>query len=128
MRQLIISMMIFSAFSAKAQGNLLVSADEKAKRYKQQMESMFELKEKQLNEVYRLRFELSLAVNLAAKNLADQPEKLDKKLAAAQQRFETGIKKTLKNEQFTAWTEHRQTILKSYFEEQHTGVADLDLQ
>ncbi len=128
MRQLIISMMIFSAFAAKAQSNLLVSADEKAKKYSQQMENLFELKEKQLNEIYRLRFELSLAVNLAAKKLAEQPEKLDKKLATAQQRFEAGIKKTLKNEQFTAWTEYRQNVLKNHVDESQTGVADFNLQ
>jgi predicted RNA-binding protein with RPS1 domain len=121
-------MMIFSAFAAKAQGNLLVSADEKAKKYSQQMENLFELKEKQLNEIYRLRFELSLAVNLAAKKLAEQPEKLNKKLAAAQQRFEAGIKKTLKNEQFTAWTEYRQNVLKNHVNEPQTGVADFNLQ
>lgn len=128
MRQLIISMMIFSAFAAKAQGNLLVSADEKAKKYSQQMENLFELKEKQLNEIYRLRFELSLAVNLAAEKLAERPEKLDKKLAMAQQRFEAGIKKTLKKEQFTAWTEYRQNVLKNHVDEPQTGVADFNMQ
>ncbi len=128
MRQLIISMIIFSAVAAKAQGNLLVSADEKAKNYSQQMDAMFGLKDKQLNEVYRLRFELSLAVNLAAKKLADQPDKLNKKLYEAQERFEAGIKKTLKGEQFAAWTENRQTISKSNTLEPQTGIADFELK
>jgi len=128
MRQLIISMIIFSAVAAKAQGNILVSADEKAKNYSQQMNTIFELKDKQLNEVYRLRFELSLAVNLAATKLANQSDKLDKKLYAAQERFEAGIKKTLKGEQFAAWTEHRQTILKSNTLEPQTGIADFELK
>jgi hypothetical protein len=130
MRQLIISMIIFSAFAAKAQQNLLVTADEKATKYMQQMDAQFQLKEKQLNEVYRLRFELSLAVNLAAKKLADKPEKLNKELVAAQQRFESGIKKTLPKEQFTAWAETRQNTLKSIepAATPATGVADFELK
>ena len=128
MRQLIFSMIIFSAVAAKAQGNLLVSADEKAKNYSQQMDAMFDLKDKQLNEVYRLRFELSLAINLAAKKLADQPDKLDKKLFDAQERFEAGIKKTLKGEQFAAWTENRQNLSKTNVLEPQTGIADFELK
>lgn len=131
MRQLIISMMVCSAFVVNAQSNLLVSADEKAKQYAQKMENLFDLNEKQRNELYRLRFELSLAVNLAKNKLESNPIKLEKKLFEEQIRFQVGIKKTLDKQQYNVWTEHKEVQLKKELfpsEIQQANVAEFEFQ
>jgi len=95
------------------------------------MENLFDLNEKQRNELYRLRFELSLAVNLAKNKLESNPIKLEKKLFEEQIRFQVGIKKTLDKQQYTVWTEHKEVQLKKELfpsEIQQANVAEFEFQ
>lgn len=130
MRQLVFSLLVCGAFTVNAQQNWLVSADAKAKQYTQKMQTLFELNEKQKDELYRLRFELSLATNLAEKKFETQPEKLEIKVAEHQERFEGGVKKALNKEQYTAWAEYKQQWKKqtSPVETAPALIADFELK
>lgn len=129
MRQLVFSLLVCGAFTVNAQQNWLVAADAKAKQYTQKMETLFDLNEKQKNELYRLRFELSLATDLAEKKFETQPEKLETKKAEQQKRFEAGVKKALNKEQYTAWAEYKAQWKKqtSPVESTPTQIANFEL-
>ena len=125
----VIMLILMTSFIAKANpGDMLASANVKAKTYCEKMDGILELSEKQEREIYRLRFELSLAINLAYKENKDNQEKLDKKVALAQFAFEAGIKKTLNNEQFNKWdTDRKQTYATMTQHNQFENVATFEL-
>jgi hypothetical protein len=125
----VILLVFASSLFAKANpGDMLASADVKAKNYCEKMDGILELSEKQEREIYRLRFELSLAINLAYKEHKDNPEKLDKKVALAQLNFEAGIKKTLNSEQFNKWDfDRKQTYATMTQHNQFENVATFEL-
>jgi len=125
----IIFVMLSVSFASKANpNNLLAKADSRAKNYCQKMDGILELNEKQERELYRLRFELSLAINLAFKECKEQPEKLDKKVALAQESFEAGIKKTLNGEQFLKWDfDRKETYAIMTQQNQFENIAETEL-
>jgi hypothetical protein len=124
----ILLMIVASLFAKANSGDMLVSADIKAKTYCKKMGGILELSEKQEREIYKLRFELSLAINLACKEHKDHQEKLDKKITLAQIAFESGLKKVLNNEQFNKWDlDRKETYAMMNQHNQYENVATFEL-
>jgi hypothetical protein len=126
---MVVMVMLATIFASYAQsGNLLTKADSRAKNYCGKMKEKLELSEKQQREIYKLRFELSLAINLALMECKEQPEKLDKKIALAQETFQAGIKKTLSGEQFQIWdVDRKETYAAMTQQNQFEHVAETEL-
>lgn len=126
MRRMILGLCLMgTVVASQAQESLLVKANLNAKVFAQKMDAMLQLKEAQKKEVYRLRFELALAVNLAVKKFEGNPEKLDKKLFKVQENFQAGMKRALKNTQVEAWTAYKEEHLINEWGER-TQIADFD--
>jgi hypothetical protein len=108
--------------------NMLVSADAKAKTYCKKMDNLLELTEKQQREIYKLRFELSLAINLAYKEHKGNEEKLNKKIALAQFAFQSGMKKSLKSDQYQKWDfDRKETYAIMTQQNQFENIANTEL-
>jgi hypothetical protein len=121
-------MLSVSLFAKANPDNLLANADVKAKTYCQKLDGILELTEKQEREIYRLRFELSLAINLSYKEHKDNQEKLDKKVELAQIAFESGLKKVLNHEQFNKWDlDRKETYAAMTQQNQYENVATFEL-
>lgn len=87
--------------------NILVQADKKARAYCEKLSTLMPLSDKQQREIYRLRFELSLAIHLAWKEHKTDEEKLQKKIAQAQSLFHAGMKRVLNSDQYALWDSYR---------------------
>jgi hypothetical protein len=113
-----IFLLLFSflcALTANAQKpNVLVQdAKQKAAAYAYKMAETLNLSDKQTADIFKLRFELSLALKVIHSQFSNNETKLLETAAHARQDFHAGMLKVLNEEQATQWNVYRKDIVEN---------------
>lgn len=96
------------------QNNLYIAeAKRKAATYAHKMNELLGLSKKQMAEVYKLRLELSLAIQVICAHHSNDEKKLVETLKIARRNFHTGMLKVLDEQQATRWNDYKREYIAS---------------
>jgi len=115
LRNVFLLMSILFCFVANAQTqNVLVQdAKQKAAVYANKMAKTLNLSDKQTADIFRLRFELSLAIKVIHSQYSNNEPKLLETAKHARKDFHSGMLKILNEQQATQWNVYRKDIVES---------------
>ena len=100
--------------NAQNQNNVLIqNAKHKAVVYANKMAKTLNLSQKQTADIYKLRFELSLALEIMYSQYSNNEPKLMEVAKYAKTDFHTGMIRVLKEEQVNQWNAYRKDIVES---------------
>jgi L-rhamnose mutarotase len=111
---LVFSFLCALTANAQNQDNVLIQdAKQKAVVYASKMAKTLNLSQKQTTDIYKLRFELSLALQIMHSQHSNNEAKLMEVVKHARKDFHSGIMRVLNEEQTNQWNAYRKDIVES---------------
>lgn len=106
-----IALLSFAANAQEKENSFKKAASEKALVYTAKMMKTLDLSKEQAAQVYRLRYELSISLQLIHLQYSDNEKLLIQFAADAQKDFQTGVKKVLKPAQIALLNQYKKDFV-----------------